>query len=534
MPDQPDQPDQFQPDGTVPGQQPEYLGEVEAPARHGRRWAVVGAASVAVVAAAGVGAWGVAQLLSTGDSPASAVPAGAVAYLSLDLDPSATQKIEALRILKKFPSIEKELDLGLEGDLRRWAFEKVQEEGECTDVDYGADVEPWLGDRVAVAGVPGKSGEVLPLVVVQVSDPDAAEAGVAKLAACGEEEVATAVVGDYLLLGEDQVEVDVMAAEAGSASLQDDADFTTWMDRAGSSGIITGYVAPEAVDHFAEEMADAADSGEFGPGSGENVPERLEELYAGFEGAAMVVRFADGGVETEVVAGGEPMTQGMDGSDPVSVADLPASTALAMAVSLPENWLADYTDTMAEMMGQGMSPEDFWTQLELQSGLELPEDAETLLGDSLTLAVDGDVDFSEPDPATFPAAVRIGGDPAEITRVVDKLLALVGPEAEQVVVEQGEDTVTIGLSREYVDRLVAGGDLGKSASFADVVPDADRATGVFYLDFDAGDGWAERLAETLGFGDKDVAADVAPLDALGASQWMDGETAHFLVRLSTD
>ena len=66
----------------------------------GRRGALVAAAAVAVVAVVGVGGWAVAQLFAGGSAPASAVPSSAIGYVSLDLDPSASQKIEAVKILR--------------------------------------------------------------------------------------------------------------------------------------------------------------------------------------------------------------------------------------------------------------------------------------------------------------------------------------------------------------------------------------------------------------------------------------------------
>jgi hypothetical protein len=63
-----------------------------------------------------------------------------------------------------------------------------------------------------------------------------------------------------------------------------------------------------------------------------------------------------------------------------------------------------------------------------------------------------------------------------------------------------------------------------------VVPDSDRATGALFVNFDAGGGWLEELAE----GDSEAAANLAPLDALGVSSWRDGEVQHGLLRVTTD
>ncbi len=517
--------------------EPEYLGAAAPRSGNGRRWAAVGAASVAVVAAAGVGAWGVAQLMSGGESAASAVPAGAVAYMSLDLDPSAGQKIEALTMLKKFPAIAEELDLDVRDDIRRWVFEQVQADGQCTEVDYAADVEPWLGDRMAVAAASGVGGKLKPLVVVQVADQDAATAGVAKLADCGGEEIASAFVGDYMLLSEEQLDVDVMAADAKVASLQDDAGYTEWMERAGDPGIMSAYVSADAPRAIADAAGSELGSAVIGPQE-DRALKQVEKMYEDFEGMAMVVRFADGGFEAEMVAGGMPDGMVSGGGGLATVGTLPATTAAAMSVALPEGWLREYADAMASSMGGGMSSEDLWNELEGPSGLDLPEDIETLLGDGFTVSVDAGADLgklmSSPDPTDVPVGVRISGDPAEITRVLDKLLALAGPEADFVVVEETDDGVTLGLSKDYVDVLVAGGDLGETESFQRVAPDVERASGVFYVDFDAGDGWAERLADAVSRGDAEVRANVEPLDAFGATSWLEDDATHALIRLTTD
>jgi hypothetical protein len=58
---------------------------------------------------------------------------------------------------------------------------------------------------------------------------------------------------------------------------------------------------------------------------------------------------------------------------------------------------------------------------------------------------------------------------------------------------------------------------------------------VFYLNFDAGDGWAEQLGDLLSEGDAEVRQNIAPLDALGISGWQDDDKVqHSLLRLTTD
>lgn len=530
-------------DPTPGAVEPELLGPAERPARSSRRWAAVGAGAAAVVVAAGAGAWGVSQLMAGGESPASAVPGTAIGYLAMDLDPSATQKIEALRIMKKFPALAEELDLDAKDDIRRWVFEEIQESGQCPDLDYAGDVEPWLGDRAAVAAVPSNAGKVRPLVVLQVSDADAAVEGVAALSACSGEEVATAVVGEYLLLGEDQVELDVMAVQAESAPLQDDPGFTSWMEQVGSPGIITGYVSADMPRYLVEEMTALDDAGAdglvapgrpFGPGAGDL--DRLEAALEDFDGGALSVRFADGGVEATMVSG-IPADYPAGQVVPDTLAALPSTTALAFSFGVPEGWVAMAADGVAQDTGQDV--EEMWAELSAMSGLDLPADAETLLGRGMTVALDSDVDVAglvaAEDPTGIPVAVQLTGDAPGISRVLDRLRGMAGPDGDLIVSEESGDTVTVGVSPDYVGTLAAGaGDLGGAESFRRVVPEADRAEGVFYVDFDAADGWLKAFAEDGGKEARELRDNLAPLEAAGGSAWRDGEVYHVSFRISTD
>jgi hypothetical protein len=90
------------------------------------------------------------------------------------------------------------------------------------------------------------------------------------------------------------------------------------------------------------------------------------------------------------------------------------------------------------------------------------------------------------------------------------------------------------LDQDYVDALLTEGELGDEDSFRNVIPEADKANGVFYVNFDAGDGWADKLADSASDGDPDVIANVKPLDALGLSTWVADDGQHGLFRMTTD
>ena len=92
-------------------------------------------------------------------------------YVSVDLDPSLGQKVDALRFLRKFPSAK--ASLGSTDDIRQWFFDQAtKDDPTLSELSYDQDVKPWIGDRFGVAVLPaGKAGESPNAVVVlQVSD----------------------------------------------------------------------------------------------------------------------------------------------------------------------------------------------------------------------------------------------------------------------------------------------------------------------------------------------------------------------------
>lgn len=521
-----------------PGQ-PEYLGseapgaDSVQPASHRRRRGVLAGVAVGVLAAVGVGTYGVLQLMSSGSAPASAVPAGAIGYLSVDLDPSAAQKIEAFKILRKFPALKSQLKLGGGDDLRSTFFRQVvQSNGDCPKLTYARDVEPWLGNRVAVAAVPGAGKRVLPLVALQVTDLAKATAGVRAIADCSGDNVKLGVssVGDYLLLTEKQADADRMAADAKTATLEDDADFTTWMGRAGDPGIVTMYAskdAPAAIERAAGGRSAAL------PKAGRS--KQLASAFTGFEGAVGVVRFHDGAIEVEFSSKGAGST--LKAAPTTDVASLPATTAAALAVGLPDGWLDSSLGGLKSAIGPDYDA--MLRQGEQMTGLQLPGDVATLFGQSLSVSVDSGADLAAlskgPDPSTVPAGIRIRGDAAKITAIIDKLKKAAGPGSGIVRTGSSGDLVAVGADPAYVASLLKQGDLGSQSEFTSVVPQASRATSVLYVNFDAGSGWSEKIADLISDKDPKVRANVAPLSAFGASAWVDGShLQHALLRLATN
>ncbi|GAA1144576.1 DUF3352 domain-containing protein [Nocardioides aquiterrae] len=507
---------------------PEYLdshgGSPQPPGpRGGRRTALIAGGAVGLLAVVGVGAWAAWSFFSTGPQPAAALPASTVGYVSIDLDPSGGQKIEALRTLRKFPEFRDQVGLDTDDDVRKWVFEEVQGSTPCGDLDYEEDVEPWLGDRMAVAAVDNGADQPEPVIVLQVSDEGAADRGLAALRDCSGEQLAWNIADGWALLGETQDVADGVAADAADASLADDGDFQHWTDEAGGDGIVTAYLSPEAGRLIADQLDSLSSVGGLpqqyagdcaapclgysavGPAAA--IPDAADALKD-FGGLAATVRFSDGSLELEVAAdagGAEQALGGSDAGDDV-LATLPDDTAAALGVGFAEGWLGHLVDA------------DTLQQLADATGLDLPGDAEALAGRSAALAVSGDIDLdSMLDPtgeSGLPVGLKVQGDTDRIAAVVDRI-------GEPLGVDTEGDTVVVGPDADYREQLLANGGLGGTDAFRAAVPDAGDAGAVLFVNFDAGS-WFDDVDE------------LEPLAALGASVRVDDSTSHLVLRVTTD
>lgn len=554
--------------------QPEYLEQgtggpltTERPGRGNRRTAVIAGGTVAGLLLVGGGAWAVMSFFGQGSQPAEALPASTLGYVAVDLDPSGGQKIEAIEMLRQFPAFKEEIGLDTDDDIREKLFDEMGVAEQCEGVDYADDIEPWLGDRYAVAAV--DLGEDQPTIaaVIQVKDAGGAEDGLTALMECGgEDEAGWSIDGDWAVVAETDAIAKEIADGAGEDSLADDGDFQRWTDEVGDAGVLNMYAAPAAGDYLAGSMDDLLGLGMFGastsgsmeysascaiePGTTDEVcedempmeemaaPEVPEELRSAFEefgGMAMTVRFDDGALELEVAGDSELTQQGFPlseaGDDVLST--LPADTALAVGVGFAEGWFASTVDRMAGSSGGEMSVEELLADAEAQSGLELPEDAETLAGESAAFALSADIDpealVNSDSPEGLPLGVKVQGDPEAIETVIDKLRAQIGPDADVLVTESDGDMIAIGADEAYVAELLEDGDLGGTDAFENVVREAEDASAVFFLNFDAGDGWLVKVAGD----DEDAAENLEPLEGLGMSTWVEDEAGHVLLRLTT-
>ena len=514
--------------------------------RGGRRTALVAGGAVVGLALVGGGVWAAMSFFSTGAQPAEALPAGTIGYASIDLDPSGGQKIEAFRMIQKFPALEKELDgLDADDDILAKAFEDLEEE--C-DLTYEDDVKPWLGYRFGVAAVDLGDDLPAPVGVVQVQDAAAAETGLDKLAECAGEELGGWVVeGDWAIVAETEgIAQDVVDA-AADGTLADDETYQDWTDEVGDPGVMSMYAAPEA-GQFLAEMIGTFGSGGMLPGMPMDpmmdpaadtdtpaVPEEMTEALENFQGMAATLRFDDGALEYEVAgaAGAEDQMQmfATDRGDDV-ITTLPEDTAAALGFGFADGWLTTALEQVANASGGEMTVEDLEAELEASTGLTVA-DLETLAGESASLSLGSDFDaetfFNSSDGSDIPVGAKVQGDAAGIQDVLATLAETMGGDAGIVGNDAEGDMVAIGPNPDYRGQLLEDGGLGDSDVYENVVRESGDANAILFVNFDAGD-WLTSLAE----GDQEAADNLEPLQGLGFSSWSDDDTSHAVLRLTTN
>ena len=494
-----------------------------------RRTAVIVGGTVAALLIGG-GAFAAWQLLAAkGPAPEEILPTSTIGVVTLDLDPSAEQKVAALRAIRKFPALKKEVGVKDDEDLRAFAFDKVQEEGSCEGASYQDDVKPWLGQRVALAAVDLGDEAPAPALVVQVTDAEKARAGVRQLVEkCGDpgEDFGFTTTDDFLIVSDSDEHAKAIARSGADKPLTDDAAYQQWSEELGDAGVLNFYVAKAAAEHLAE----------LGPqelgGVGQPDAKAMEDALDEFDGAAGTVRFADGGLELAVAAGGSEKYVA-DAPVGAQVGALPTDTAMALGFGVPK----DLAQTTLKQLEDAMGPEleAQLAQMEAELGLTFPEDVQTLLGEGVTFSLGGEAPESFDEigsPGDVPVGITIEGEPEEIRGVIGKIEEGAGADLTELGVASRDDDSTLALASSdgYATRLIETGGLGDTARFTGVVPEAADSSSIFFMDFNSS--WVDLLTDAAD--DAELTANVEPLEALGVSAWRDGDITRALVRLTTD
>lgn len=481
--------------GSYPQQSP-----VQQPqrSRRGLKIAAAGAAGViGLGAVAGGGAFAWSMLSGGGPQPEEALPGDTVAFAKVDLDPSADQKVDALRFFSKFP----DADVDADGDPKKEIFEALQEDGGLQGVDYAQDVEPWLGDRIGMGVLPSTDGgEPEVVLALAVTDTGAAEDSVDALTAGGQS--ACGVDEDFMICGEEQSVVDRVTG--ASDSLAESDTFSDDMDALGEDGVATAWMDQGKVSELAQQSSSTS-----------SVPP-VEATGR----TAMALRFDGPTVELFAKVTG---TEGAQlGDQSPSVGQLPEDTLGALGASgmgdaLTERW-SDIESTLKPTVGD-QAWQDGLSDLQAETGLSVPDDISAALGNDTVLAVGGKNANGEPN-----VAVRTDGERSAL----DKLVGASARSATPLVIASGADSRhAVGIDQKYADTVANGDGLGDTERYQDAVPDADDAQIIGYLDI-------EQLVAT--YGDEMTEEDRRAAEALSSAGMTVSSTddgAEIRMRLTT-
>ena len=465
----------------TPAGAPETLpGEVglsddpQPPASGGRKRTglLVGGVVTALVLG-GAGAFAFQTLSGGGSQPADVLPGDAYAYLRLDIDPSAGQKIAAVRFLGKLPQVKD--TLGSDDPRKRlWELASKDASSDCVaKFSYDNDIAPWLGDRVGAAIRPGGTADAPNVAIaIQVKDESAAKDTLTKLFACdkGGSDTELRMTDGYAIITPTGVG-DATLAAAQKGTLAQNAAFTGDMGALGEQGVMSAW---------------------FDMGTGLKEIQKLSGGTTGVDTSALAsakgrfataLRFDADYVEMAGVVRGADATTSAKG-DGSEVASLPANTMAALSISgadrmLDSAWpqLKKQVESLAAS-GGGSDPIG---EVEQQLGLKLPDDLKVLLGRSFTLAMP-EQDLKSDVPVL--GAKVVSSDAKRADELVGRLMESAGVGSDVLTHKVEGDKVFVATTPDYADDLKSGGRLGDGDTFKLAVGDVSNATATLFVDLD--------------------------------------------------
>lgn len=393
-----------------------------------RRRLAVGAGAVAVILLAALvvvpnlpcGAPG-GEECAPKDEAMALVPADALAYVHVNIEPDSEQYESAVTVANRTPQLTQQLL----GRLLPFFLGAAGQPPSFSD-----DIEPWFGGEIAVAVVPSESG-TRQVQMLEVADTAGARDYEESIVAGGPEPedyqgtdlrenergLASAIVGDFLVLGPaDGVRsvIDVSTGAEDADPLADDSAATKAVEQLPDQRLGEAYLSAEGIDSFL-----ALSDGALAP---------FEPLVdsGGSQGAALAVSAGDSGFrfstrsvldpERETEAGG--FFAAFDTFEPQLPAELAPDTLAYVGFGNADETISDLlgqATVRAPGIAKGVT--DLVDRLRKDAGVDLTSELLPALNGEGALAV-----APRPDPTDASAA------PPEEDEVPEDLQAPEGPE----------------------------------------------------------------------------------------------------------
>lgn len=476
-----------------------------SPEGRGTKRAVVGGIAAALILGGGYGAYAVYDKLDGGGTqPHDVLPASTQAYVRIDLDPSAGQKVDLFKLIRKVPDLADEAGIKSDKqDIRELVFRDIVA-SECDSLDYDKDVEPWLGDRL---GVGGNIDDESFLIAIQTKDEDASRAGIKKLFTCADEKYGIAYLDGYAIVGPKQADVDAAITATKKASLGDKKEFVADFDELGNQGVVSGWADlesiaknPDVKDAAGPEIQALAKAGTVaaalrtdGPaieiavlsgatGKGTSAATDLAKLPNNTAAALSIAGLGD-----QVTTSFDSFVQEFDSAFSGFSGEVPSTSPTLSPEELEELGLpADFNEQFGDVSG-GDGPigaQSFIDEIEQATGLKLPEDLATLFGNSLTLAIGSDnletiPTLSGPEAlSALDIAVALTSDKAAALDLVQRIAQLASDNGIPLVASPTDDGAVLATNQGAADAITdPKGSLGDEKAFTSVIPDGDTTYG---------------------------------------------------------
>ena len=434
--------------------------------RTSRRGVVIGSAATVLAVAAGAAVWATTTLSGGGMQPDEVVPKTTFAYVKIDLDPAANQKLAARSFFSRFPDLKDEVSGETDDIFDNLLGEVISDES----LDYRTDILPWFDKRVGVAAF--KEGTETHIVAALRSKDDArAKTSLDKA------DVSYRLVHGYAIVGEpDGVAAAVQLA--GKESLSDNATFRDDVERLDGDQIAVAWAdVAQAFHAFTAE----ADVPLVPPAVAAQAKGRvIAGLHLSGDSAEVEGRFIDGDPTLFDVPAGQELLTG-----------LPANTIGAVSVN-------GFGRTLGQATA-GLPLDQFIAEYVGDLGLSVKNDVLPLLGNKTAIAV---APFQGLEDLQAGLVAKIE-DPAKATAAAAKLQAAARAFGIPATSKVQGDTFVIAMPDGYATELAKGnGGLGAKPGFTKAMGNLDDVTQALYVDVTAAAksfGWTD-VPNGLSFG----------------------------------
>ncbi|HVF03527.1 MAG TPA: DUF3352 domain-containing protein [Frankiaceae bacterium] len=433
----------------------EYAGVGPEQRGGSKRGLIIGASAAVLAVVAGAAVWATTTLSGGGRQPDDLAPKSTFAYVKIDLDPAANQKLAARSFFAKFPALRDKT--GDEENVFEDVLASLIEGG---DLDYDRDLRPWFDKRAGLAAFRDGAGRPQVVGILRSKDDEQARRSLEQVRARNQDspaDFAFAIDRGYAVVGE-QAAVDDAVRLSEKESLSDNEFYTGDVDRLGGDQVAVAWAnLPEAVEAVKNAVPFAAAA----------VPGLVTQQVKG--------RFVAGVHLTGDYAELQGLAIGMD---PRTVPKVTAATDLL--TSLPDDTVAAVSlsglATGTRQADQFFDLDELIGQYLQGSGLSFTKDIAPTLGDQTVVA-------TAPGPGKK-AALVTKPTSMESARATSAQAALLLPFfGIEPAIEVAGDRFVLATDAAYARQLAAGdGDLGSTPRFGKAVGDLKDAAAVLYGD----------------------------------------------------